>query len=118
MSTQPSYQGKKKGDQKEYIPGSHEPIISPELFEKCLDIRTQRAEVWSRKASKKVERYPLASMLVCAVCGSRWRGWHLHHVRRYRDPAKDRGISCPGKIKSIYAEEIETVAAAHDKRES
>ena len=106
-----SYQGKKKGATKQTIAGRHEPLISQELFDKCQEMRAKRAGAWSRGSQNKVAVYPLSSLLVCRGCGSRLRGATLHGERRYRDPAKDRGVVCPTEIKSMSAERIETQAA-------
>jgi hypothetical protein len=108
---QTSYQGKKKGAQKEYIQGRHEPIISQELFDKCQEVRKKRAGDWSRGSSNQIFVYPLSSILICADCGSVWHGWHLREDRRYRDPAKARDVSCPSHTKSVLADTIEQSAA-------
>jgi hypothetical protein len=101
-----SYQGEKK-----YIQGTHEPIISVELVNKCQEVRDKRANKGAKAAPNQIADYPLASLLYCPQCGSKWRGWQLRGDRRYRDPAKDRGRDCPSEIKSIPAEIIEEQAA-------
>lgn len=106
-----SYQGKKKGAKKEFIPGRHEPLISRELFEKCQEVRAKRASDWSHGAPNQTATYPLSSLLVCADCGSKWRGWHLRMKRHYRDPGTDRGHICSSEIKSVVADSIEATAA-------
>jgi len=65
----------------------------------------------TRVAANKSAVYPLSSLLVCRGCGSRLRGATIHGERRYRDPAKDRGVVCPTEIKSMSAERIEGQAA-------
>jgi site-specific DNA recombinase len=107
-----SYQGKKKGAQKEAIPGRHEALISQDVFDKCQEVRGKRADAWGRGAANQIATYPLASLLICLTCGSKWRGWGLRGDRRYRDPAKDRGIPCANKPKSVAADQIEAQAAA------
>lgn len=106
-----SYQGKKKGASKQTISGRHEPLISQEVFDKCQEVRAKRAGAWSRGSHNKKVDYPLSSLLVCAACGSRFRGTTIHGQRRYRDPAKDRGIICPTEIRSTGADKIEEEAA-------
>ncbi|MBZ0099145.1 MAG: recombinase family protein, partial [Taibaiella sp.] len=105
-----SYQGK-KGQPKEYIPGKHEPLISQELFEMCQEVRAKRATMWSRGAPNQIATYPLSSLLVCIDCGNIWRGWKLRSDRRYRDPARDKGQTCPSFLHSVVAEKFEDAAA-------
>ena len=81
------------------------------MFDKCQEMRAKRAGAWSRGSHNKAAVYALSSLLVCRGCGSRLRGATLHGERRYRDPARDRGVICPTEIKSMNAERIETQAA-------
>jgi hypothetical protein len=106
-----SYQGKKKGAQKQYIQGKHEALISLDLFEKCQEVRVKRAGNWSRGSARQKEVYPLSSLLVCPHCGSTFRGQKTHDQRRYRDPAKDRAVDCCSTVKSMSAQVPEAAAA-------
>ncbi len=106
-----SYKGIKKGASKTNIPGRHIPLISAELFDKTQEMRVKRSNSWSRGAHNQIETYPLSSVLVCVDCGSKLRGWKLRADRRYRDPAKERGIKCPSTKKSMSADNIEEQVA-------
>jgi site-specific DNA recombinase len=54
--------------QKKLHPGTHEPIISQELYEACQAMRAQRYKEVSRKP-KRVERYLLGGIAYCSHCG-------------------------------------------------
>jgi hypothetical protein len=107
-----SYRGKKKGQVRGNIPGNHPALISPALFERCMEVRQLRADAWGKGAANKLMIYPLSSLVYCLDCGSRWRGWYVKEERRYRDPAKQRGIDCPTHIKSVAADQLEAEAQA------
>ena len=78
--------------------GQHEPIIKPELFELCQQVRSRRRPKYGICAPKASSIYPLSGIARCARCHSRMRGstsW-LRGARRrlYRDPAKDHCLAC------------------------
>ncbi len=70
-----SYQGKKKGAVKQTIAGRHEPLISPELFDKCQEVRAKRAGAWSRGAHNKRpsfhSHHSWSAAAVVAACEAR-----------------------------------------------
>ena len=105
---QTSYKGGRRGSADGWALGNHPALITQELFDRCQAVRHKRAEAWGRGAPNKVAVYPLASLIECLDCGSHWVGWRLRDERRYRDPAKDRGIKCSTKKKSVQADDIET----------
>lgn len=91
----------------EWIQGAHEPLISKELWDRCQMVRLRRAEKINRGAYNSSEDYPLASLLVCLDCGTRYHGWTLRGERRYRDPFRQFGRHCNNVPKSIPAIDLE-----------
>ncbi|MFC1959160.1 recombinase family protein [Chloroflexota bacterium] len=101
--------GKKGGKyNRDWMPGEHEAIISKELFDTVQKVRSWKArERTTSTVRSDVQAYPLSGLLVCAECGSNYRGWNMRGERRYRDPAKDLGKACHQTPKSSKAEKFE-----------
>ena len=89
----------------EWLPGKHEAAVDSETWERAREqLRRRAANRVTTKLSDRV--YPLRKLLHCAVCGRGLRGHFLKGARRYRDPSKDYGESCP-EAQSILAETLE-----------
>ncbi len=104
---QTSYKGGRRGSADGWNPGNHRALITQDLFDRCQEVRHKRAEAWGRGAPNSVAVYPLASLIECLDCGCHWIGQRQHERRYYRDPAKERGIKCSTKKKSVQADSIE-----------
>lgn len=58
-----------------YISENHEPIVSPEVWEKVQEVREQRKRdrnIGQDSTMKFQNRYPLSGMLICPYCGKRF----------------------------------------------
>ncbi|MEO1663864.1 MAG: recombinase family protein [Chloroflexota bacterium] len=103
-----SYQGKKRGAERQWQEGSHEPIISEELFDRALKARKKRAGGrGTNRSPGKRNVYPLSSIMICAECGTPWRGKLMRQTRYYRDPAFDLGRACEMDPKTVRADDLE-----------
>ncbi|MBN1200225.1 MAG: recombinase family protein, partial [Anaerolineae bacterium] len=100
-----SYQG--PNGEREWMEGAHEPLISQALFDRCQTVRKWRASERTTSRHKDVNAFPLTGMLVCAQCGTNFRGWTLRGKRRYRDPARELGKDCQRRPRSIKAGHLE-----------
>jgi len=59
-----------------YISENHEPIVSPEVWEKVQEVREQRKRdrnIGQDSTMKFQNRYPLGGMLICPYCGKTLR---------------------------------------------
>lgn len=59
-----------------YISENHEPIVSPEVWEKVQEVREQRKRdrnIGQDSTMKFQNRYPLSGMLICPYCGKTLR---------------------------------------------
>lgn len=59
-----------------YISENHEPIVSPEIWEKVQEVREQRKRdrnIGQDSTMKFQNRYPLSGMLICPYCGKTLR---------------------------------------------
>lgn len=59
-----------------YISENHEPIVSPEVWEKVQEVREQRKRdrnIGQDSTMKFPNRYPLSGMLICPYCGKTLR---------------------------------------------
>ena len=59
-----------------YISENHEPIVSPEVWEKVQEVREQRKRdrnIGQNSTMKFQNRYPLSGMLICPYCGKTLR---------------------------------------------
>ena len=59
-----------------YISENHEPIVSPEIWEKAQEVREQRKRdrnIGQDSTMKFQNRYPLSGMLICPHCGKTLR---------------------------------------------
>jgi hypothetical protein len=110
---QTSYKASKRAKaMDEMLPGEHPALISEALYDQCQEARRERRRGKDTGSKRRRKIYPLASILVCPDCGSRWRAWTLRGARRYRNPAKEMGHQCPQSIKSTSAATLEKQAEA------
>ncbi len=87
--------------------GSHEPIISKELFDQVQKIRKAHA-ARPRSAAKNFERiYLLNGLIRCASCGRNLRAQGYRVYRYYRESSRLRGLECPSTDIHVHADVIE-----------
>ena len=101
-----SYGHRVPGQERQWIPGNHEPIIERDLFEQCQEVRKVRSTRFTRGRNKQKSPY-LLDMLVCVECGTRLIGWKVRGVRKYYDQAANKERVCHQTPKYIDADEIE-----------
>ena len=103
----------KKEPQVMWLPGQHTPLISQELFERCLQVRGSKGHMPSSHFGRKARVYPLTDILRCPRCDETFRGNASHgDTRCYEDKGRVQGISdCP--VRSVRAEEIEEEVFAY-----
>ncbi len=78
----------------EWMRGKHEAAIDLDTWNRCQEqLHRRAAKRHSTKLSDRV--YPLRKLLHCASCGRILRGHALRGERRYRDPSRDYGETCP-----------------------
>lgn len=100
MLRNPFYMGKilyhKHGPQeKELYDGLHEPIVSPELWERCQRVRESK-RVASRAVQPAYRVYLLSNLAVCDVCGRKLRSQGSLKNTYYREMSYERGYTdCP-----------------------
>lgn len=73
------------------VPGSHEPIISREMFD-AVQKRLQERKSTPPRAS--TGQYPLAYLAHCGICGSSIKGYKTRNKRYYRCESYDAGKGC------------------------
>jgi DNA invertase Pin-like site-specific DNA recombinase len=96
----------KKESQVMWLPGQHIPLISQELFERCLQVRGSKGHMPSSHFGRKVHVYPLTGILHCPRCDEMFRGNASHGTRYYEDKGRVQGIGdCP--VRSVRAGEME-----------
>lgn len=101
-----SYGHRVPRQERQWIPGNHEPLVERELFDQCQKVRKSRAARFTRGGHKEKSTY-LLDMLICVECGTRWVGWKVRGVRKYRDPAADKDIACHQSPRYVNADVIE-----------
>ncbi len=104
-----SYGAKVKGKTRQWMKGQHQELISQYLFNRCQQVRAERAARFVPKPANRKRTYILSGVLICSECGKRWGGWYTGGNTRYRDMAdKRRGQYCDAHIKSALAETLES----------
>ena len=101
-----SYGRRVPGQERQWLPGNHEPIIERRLFDQCQQVRKVRSSRFTRGRNKQKSTY-LLDMLVCAECGTRLIGWKVRGVRKYYDNAAHKERECHQSPKYLDADEIE-----------
>lgn len=83
----------------ELFDGQHEPLIAPELWDRCQSIRTERRSS-SRAVQKPYRVYLLSNLATCDVCGRKLRSQAAMSGTYYRETSYERGyLDCPhGKV--------------------
>lgn len=56
-----------------YVENAHEPIITPEDFQKVQSVMAQRAEKYAPHSSGNTKTYAFTSLITCAKCGRHFR---------------------------------------------
>ena len=97
-----------KANEKDVImfQGLHDPIITPELFDKCMNVRMQKNSNPIRDKHLGTpdvsDRFMLQGILVCASCGRKMRTQSRkdHHDFRYLESKSVKGDPCTYQKKS------------------
>lgn len=87
-----------------WVPGKHQPIVSPELFQTCMEVRKKRGRRYAGRKSNPSRVYLFGRLAVCSVCGRplrsiRW-GSHIDQAA-YRCTSRERGLSCASRRVSL-----------------
>lgn len=75
--------------------GTHEPIISQDLFDKCAAVRIQRGSMMTSRRPKRVEQYLFSGLATCVHCdcimraGSRPDGKYKNYLCNSRRMGRD-----------------------------
>jgi DNA invertase Pin-like site-specific DNA recombinase len=94
------------------FPGLHIPIIEPELFERCQQVRGSRGYRPHSVTKGKDRVYPLTGILRCTRCDEVFRGTASGDYRYYEDTGRVQGASdCP--VRSVRAEVWEEEVSAY-----
>lgn len=67
-----------------YISENHEPVVSPEVWEKVQKVREQRKRdrnIGQDNTMKFQNRYPLSGMLICPYCGKTLRRRQVYNKK-------------------------------------
>ena len=108
----PFYAGKvaykvKHGKYAELYDGLHEPIISPELWERCQQVRTLR-HISARAMQPAFRVYLLSNLARCDLCGRKLRCQHLRTAPYYREVSYERGFTdCPHQRLSVRTARVD-----------
>jgi DNA invertase Pin-like site-specific DNA recombinase len=79
----------------EVFPGKHEAIVTPDLWEKCRQVREQRRGA-PRTFQTKYRVYLLNGIATCDVCGRKLRAQGAASGLYYREMSDRRGfVDCP-----------------------
>lgn len=86
----------------QWIPGKHEPLITPELFERCRDARAQRGGHQIGRKASLAHEYIIAKMARCAKCGGPLRcRTDNQGMACYGCTARDRSEPCDSQARSV-----------------
>ena len=95
-----------------WFPGKHIPLISPDLFYRCLEVRGAKGHLPRSNSGRTARVYPLSGVLRCDRCGGTFRGTAANGVRYYEDVNRAQGKSdCP--VRSVRAEKLEEPVFAY-----
>lgn len=86
--------------------GVHKPIITRELFERCLEVRKKHAKATRRYAApiNRKDAYILQRVIHCSVCGRPLRIQSTGKYRYYKEVSMERGLECPMSARTIKME--------------
>lgn len=98
MSSEETESGKRKRNSKkdwQWVRGTHEPIISQELFDKCQDVRAKRGKHYAGRRPARSRVYLLSRLACCSHCGRPLRAtrWYADG-NAYRCTSRERGYEC------------------------
>lgn len=99
--------GKRRKKDRIWIKGVHTPIISEELFEKCLKVRASRGRMINSK-QKAFRIYFLAGIITCSECKRRLRAQSTKTGQYYREVSKLVGGRCSHSGLSVRSELVDT----------
>lgn len=108
----PFYLGKvpykvKHGKYSELYDGLHEPIVTPELWERCQQVRELR-HIAARAMQPTFRVYLLSNLARCDLCGRKLRCQYLRTAPYYREVSYERGFTdCPHQRMSVRAESVD-----------
>ncbi len=92
----------------ECLEGSHEALISRELYEQVRRVDEQRAHAMGNTSpSRGVRTYPLSGLLRCSQCGDKYKGQTRGTNRYYRDTSLENGHDCQQYPRSAQADRVE-----------
>ncbi len=96
-----------------WFPGLHVPLISQELFERCLQVRGAKGHLPRSDVGRDARVYPLSGILRCVRDGGTFRGTAARgDIRYYEDVNRAQGVSdCP--VRAIRAETLEEQVFAY-----
>ncbi|HID62068.1 MAG TPA: recombinase family protein, partial [Anaerolineae bacterium] len=96
-----------------WLPGKHISLISPDLFQRCLEVRGAKGHRPHSSSNHKVRVFPLSGVLRCDRCGGTFRGTAANgDIRYYEDVNRAQGKSdCP--VRSVRAEKLEEPVFAY-----
>lgn len=99
-----------------WFPGLHSPLVSQDLFQRCLEVRGAKGHLPRSYTGRTARVYPLSGVLRCARCGEVFRGTAARgDVRYYEDVGRaQEGTDCP--IRSVRAEKLEEPVFAHTQQ--
>jgi hypothetical protein len=102
MSGDETATGKRKRRSKrdwQWVKGTHEPLISEELFERCQQVRLARGRHWAGRRPARSRVYLLSRLARCAHCGRPLRStrWSTSEANAYRCTAHERGYECSAR---------------------
>lgn len=106
MLSNPFYAGRVRYRGEEY-PGSHEPIVSEDLFEKVAAKRGQRHRRPSGLRETTIRTYLLRGLAVCSSCGRTLVCAAQGDRRRYRDVSAEKHEACQAAKGSVTADTVE-----------
>lgn len=94
------HKGKRHEKDRVWIKGIHSPLISKELFEKCLKVRASRRRMMNSK-QKTFRVYFLTGIITCNACKRRLRAQSAKTGQYYREVSRLVGGRCIHSGKSV-----------------
>ena len=96
-----------------WFPGLHIPLISQDLFYRCLEVRGAKGHLPRSGSGRTARVYPLSGILHCVRCNGTFRGTAANgDIRYYEDVERAQGTSnCP--VRSVRAEKLEEPVFAY-----
>jgi len=101
------HKGKRQEKDRVWIKGVHPPLISEELFEKCLKVRTSRRRMMNSN-QKTFRIYFLAGIITCSECKRRLRAQSANAGQYYREVSRLVGGRCVHSGRSVRSELVDS----------